>query len=154
MFYKQKSQPGFTLIELLLVIAIIGLLATLAVTSLNNARIKSRDSRRLGDVRNIQTALELYFNDLGGYPSGTIGGVVQDGALGVDPRTSLSSANGFNSSVSGSTYMAKIQANPSPGGSDYVYSSDGSTYTITFTLESPSGGLSSGVHSGVPNYIR
>lgn len=150
-----KKQKGFTLIELLLVIAIIGLLATMAVTSLGNARLKSRDSRRLEDVRNIQTALELYFSDHSSYPTGTIGGVVQDGALGVGSRLSLSSTNGFNTSVAGATYMADVPANPEPGGSAYTYScADGNTYTITFSLEGPAGGLPAGGHSGVPNYIQ
>ena len=63
--YKRK---GFTLIELLVVIAIIGLLATLAVVALNNARQKSRDARRISDIKQIQTALELYYNDEGNYP--------------------------------------------------------------------------------------
>jgi len=55
---KKINQKGFTLIELLVVIAIIGLLSTLAVVSLNNARTKSRDARRVADIEQIQTALE------------------------------------------------------------------------------------------------
>ena len=63
-----KNKKGFTLIELLVVIAIIGLLSTLAVVALNNARQKSRDAKRVADVKQIQTALELFYNDCGGYP--------------------------------------------------------------------------------------
>jgi len=55
-----RNKRGFTLIELLVVIAIIGLLSTLAVVSLNNARGKARDARRISDVKVIQTALEFY----------------------------------------------------------------------------------------------
>ncbi|MFH0856720.1 MAG: prepilin-type N-terminal cleavage/methylation domain-containing protein, partial [bacterium] len=62
------NRKGFTLIELLVVIAIIGLLSTLAVVSLNTARAKARDARRISDVKQIQTALELYYNDKGAYP--------------------------------------------------------------------------------------
>ncbi len=55
------SKPkGFSLIELLVVIAIIGLLSTMAVVSLNNARVKARDTRRMGDIKAIQTAIEMY----------------------------------------------------------------------------------------------
>ena len=57
------NKKGFTLIELLVVIAIIGLLSTLAVVSLNNARGKARDARRVSDVKAIQTAIELYKAD-------------------------------------------------------------------------------------------
>ena len=53
---------------MLVVIAIIGLLSTLSIVALNNARARSRDARRLSDIKQMQTALELYFNDVGTYP--------------------------------------------------------------------------------------
>jgi prepilin-type N-terminal cleavage/methylation domain-containing protein len=60
---RNESQSGFTLIELLVVIAIIGLLSSVVLASLNSAREKSRDARRLSDLRQLQTALELIFDD-------------------------------------------------------------------------------------------
>lgn len=58
------------MIELLVVIAIIGVLASVVLSSLSSARAKGRDSKRLGDLRNIQTALELYATDNNGkYPT-------------------------------------------------------------------------------------
>lgn len=63
------KKKGFTLIELLVVIAIIGLLATIAAVALNNARISSRDTKRLGDMKQVQTAMELYFNANSEYPN-------------------------------------------------------------------------------------
>ncbi len=70
---KNQKKKGFTLIELLVVIAIIGLLATLSVVALNNARERARDTRRISDVKQIQTALELYYNanQVQGYPATT-----------------------------------------------------------------------------------
>ena len=65
----QKTSSGFTLIELLVVIAIIGLLASVVLVSLNNARIKARDAKRLTDMRQIQTALDLYYQKNGQYPN-------------------------------------------------------------------------------------
>lgn len=53
---------GFTLIELLVVIAIIGILASIVLASLNTARVKSRNARRIADLKQIQLALELYFD--------------------------------------------------------------------------------------------
>lgn len=64
-------KKGFTLIELLVVIAIIGILASIVLASLNSARIKSRDARRVADIKQIQLALELYFDANGSYPTAT-----------------------------------------------------------------------------------
>lgn len=61
-------QRGFTLIELLVVIAIIGMLSSVILASLNSARAKSRDTRRIADLSQIRTALELYYDDHGFYP--------------------------------------------------------------------------------------
>ncbi len=64
-----KNKKGFTLIELLVVIAIIGLLSTLSILALNQARARARDAKRISDIKQIQTALELYYNDAGQYPA-------------------------------------------------------------------------------------
>lgn len=66
---KKIDKPAFTLIELLVVIAIIGILSTLAVVALQNARKNARDAKRVADVKQMQTALELYYNDVGEYPA-------------------------------------------------------------------------------------
>ena len=60
--FKFRKNQGFTLIELLVVIAIIGVLASVVLASLNTARKKSRDARRIADIKQIQLALELYFD--------------------------------------------------------------------------------------------
>ncbi|MDP2593411.1 MAG: prepilin-type N-terminal cleavage/methylation domain-containing protein, partial [bacterium] len=59
---------GFTLIELLVVISIIGLLSAVVLASLNSARAKARDARRIADFATIQTALELFYDQTGSYP--------------------------------------------------------------------------------------
>jgi len=63
-------KKGFTLIELLVVIAIIGILASIVLVSLNNARSKARDIKRVGDMRGLQLALEGYYDDHEFYPVG------------------------------------------------------------------------------------
>ncbi len=66
--YKINSHKGFTLIELLVVIAIIGILSSVVLASLNSARIKARDVKRQVEIKQIQTALELYYSENGNYP--------------------------------------------------------------------------------------
>ena len=70
-----NSKKGFTLIELLVVISIIGLLSSVVLASLNTARAKSRDARRISDIRQIRNALELYKDSTGYYPT-TLGALV------------------------------------------------------------------------------
>lgn len=69
---RNTPNLGFTLIELLIVVAIIGILTSIVMIFLTDARQKSRDSRRFEDLRQIKNALELYSTDKGGhYPPGT-----------------------------------------------------------------------------------
>jgi len=145
-----KYRPGFTLIELLVVIAIIGLLSTLAVISLTSARLKARDSRRVSDIKQVQTALELYFSDCYGYPTA------------VTPMTGSIAGNDGVCSIPNSTiYMKIVPSNPTPmtDGScpnvDYNYVRDsGSTYHITYCLGGITGGLPAGTHRATPAGIR
>jgi|SRR3989344_4945399 len=59
---------GFTLIELLVVVSIIGVLSSIVIGSLQNARIKATNTRKNSIAYDYQIALELYFNDHGKYP--------------------------------------------------------------------------------------
>ncbi len=67
---KKKSYHtrGFTLIELLVVISIIGLLSSIVLTSVNSARVKARDVRRLADIRQLVTVLQFYYDDNNAFP--------------------------------------------------------------------------------------
>ncbi len=64
---QSQSKAGFTLIELLVVIAIIGILSSVVLASLNSARAKGRDAKRISDLHNIQLALELYYDKYSTY---------------------------------------------------------------------------------------
>lgn len=69
MMRSRRKISGFTLIELMVVIAIIGILSSMISVSLSYARMKARDARRISDLTQIRTALELYYSDNGKYPS-------------------------------------------------------------------------------------
>src|SRR3990167_4664228 len=92
-----KNKKGFTLIELLVVIAIIGVLSTVVLSQLNEARAKARDARRISDLKNIQIALELYRHNNGFYPS------YESGELTNGISVSLGTANS-----SGNNYAANL----------------------------------------------
>ncbi|HEV8666316.1 MAG TPA: type II secretion system protein [Candidatus Paceibacterota bacterium] len=59
---------GFTLIELLVVISIIGILATIVLTSLNSARQKAKTSTASSQLEQIQTAFQIFYETYGDYP--------------------------------------------------------------------------------------
>lgn len=68
MISVSSKTNGFTLVELLVVISIIGILSSFAIVSLNSARIKARDALRKGDMAQLRTALNLYYDDYYHYP--------------------------------------------------------------------------------------
>ena len=59
----RKNKKGFTLIELLVVIAIIGLLASIVLVSMGPARKKARDTRRMADLRQVSSGMEMCYDD-------------------------------------------------------------------------------------------
>lgn len=100
------SKRGFTLIELLVVIAIIGILSSVVLASLNSARRKGRDARRVADLKQLQLALELYYDANGSYPAAvSVANLVTPGyiaAIPLDP--SDQSAYPYDQVSSGSGY--------------------------------------------------
>jgi type II secretion system protein G len=113
------NKSGFTLIELLVVIAMIGILASLLMVNYIGIRARAKDAQRKSDLRQIQSALELYRSDSGGYPA------------------SLPSC-GSTLSYSGVTYMRQIPCDPinaAPFTYSYQNAYGGSSYTLGGCIE-------------------
>jgi len=109
--------------------------------SLDDARARARDSKRISDIKQIMTGLELYYNDNNHYPIATnkvLLGVGNYACLGLDDFTS-SNCDRF--------IMKKIPTNPGPETREYAYQClDGKNYRLEFGLEIGSGSYSSGAY--------
>ena len=148
----KNNKKGFTLIELLVVIAIIGLLSTLAVVALNNAREKSRDARRVADVKQMQTAFELFYNDTGFYPTApaAVDICFTGAAIGETGGCCLSSTNNIAATCAGTTYMAVMPDDPDTSVHYLMVGIGDQTYTLEYDLEGITGGIPAGVHYASP----
>jgi type II secretion system protein G len=89
MIKLHSRTSGFTLIELLVVIAIIGILASVVLSSLGNARATARDAKKLSEIRQVQTALEMYRNQHGTYPSQTTNTLCSTNRMGGTASTGI-----------------------------------------------------------------
>lgn len=122
-----NHQLGFTLIELLIAISIIGILSTLILANLQDARVKARDTQRKNDLKQVKTALRMYYNDYQGYPTGS-------GEIG-----SIAWGNPFT--VGTITYMKALPLDPLyTAGYTYFYtgSANNESFSIYACLENKS----------------
>ncbi|MGH7728060.1 MAG: type II secretion system protein [Vulcanimicrobiaceae bacterium] len=69
-----SNQRGFTLVELMVVVAIIALIASIVIPNYVHARAQAAVADSEANLKQIATALELYYADLQCYPGGTCAG--------------------------------------------------------------------------------
>ncbi len=150
MLHIRAKQSGFTLIELLVVIAIIGLLASIVMVALSNARSKGRDVQRKANLKQIQIALELYYNDNGSYPStagvfwgqtSAYGSHGNSGATGYIPNLAPTYISSLPTDpFTGTAHNIAIYGGANCGATEtsYYYRSDGVNYKafVACTIES------------------
>ncbi len=137
-----QRKNGFTLTELMIVVSIIALLAAGVTIALQNARLSSRDARRVNDIAQIRAALNMYYGRYNSYP------------------TAITS--GHPLSIGSTIYMISVPSNPRPRNDgicdvnkeyDYAQQDGGLSYTLSFCLGSSVEGISAGVNLAVPDDI-
>jgi len=122
MINNAKNKKGFTLVEIMLVIAIIGVITTLAIPAYENVLMNGRDNKRTADIVLLQQTLEIYHRQEGTYPDT------------LTPGTQLIGTSTAN------IYLASIPTFPSDLDGDCASSTynyvkiDDDTYILNFCL--------------------
>jgi prepilin-type N-terminal cleavage/methylation domain-containing protein len=148
---RQHNKKGFTLIELLVVIGIIAVLTSIAVVALGSARKKARDAKRVSDVKAVQNALELYYQESNGYPTESPAVELGQGSFKALCSTGFEAACGGTATE----FMGLVPTAPLPmdGGCSvddnrYIYEATaGGAYTITFCLGDNFGDYLAGIRT-------
>ncbi len=155
---SKKNALGFTLIEILIVIMLIGILSVIGVYGFTSSQQRVRDATRKADLKNLQTALRLYYNDRGRYPASSGGQINACGSSCNSP------CNWGSEWLCGSTsYMSTLPKDPvsqSADGYVYVYTvnaSDSDLYTLSTCLENKNdshGIVDTGCNSGLKFEVK
>jgi general secretion pathway protein G len=106
--HKKRSNRGFTLIEMMIVVAIIAVIAGVIAINFMNAKGKAQVAATQGNLKQIGTAMELYYGDNQAYPA----------------------SGNVTNTLPGTKYLNNTPTSPGPGGAKYVYTSAGTEYTI------------------------
>lgn len=145
MIQKIKEKSGFTFVEIMVVVAIIGALAALVTNAVQYVRVSGRDAKRVSDINQIRSALNLYYSKYSQYP------------------TEITPGQQF--AVNGNIYLETVPSNPLPYGDntecsdsaisnyDYTQRSSGLSYTLTFCLGYKQDDIQAGLNMAVPEAI-
>lgn len=98
---RKQSEAGFSLVELMVVVAIIGILASLAIPSIGKYMAKARQSEAKSQLSNLYTAEKAFFAEYTQYDS-------RFGAIGYSPEGKLRYNVGFATSVASTTYSGTL----------------------------------------------
>ena len=127
---RSSRRKGFTLVELLVTITIIAILTTVSAVVFSRTLAKARDGRRRADLKDLQTALELYYSENQAYPSTS--GAWWGQCSNYGGHTDTCSGDVFIPGLC-PTYINNIPIDPkadASGGDCYLYRSDGTDYSV------------------------
>ncbi len=126
MFCKLKSQGGFTLIELMIVIAIIGVLASIAIPNYISYRRRAMVARAQADLKTIEKAVSMLALDTGLYPSkrpfGELLGGPEEDDLNEDSCGLVAADDDFIDAGWAGPYIREVPKDP--WGNDYWFDND------------------------------
>ncbi|WP_153163156.1 prepilin-type N-terminal cleavage/methylation domain-containing protein [Zoogloea sp. 1C4] len=105
---RPRLQDGFTLVELLIVVVILGVLAAIAIPQFSASTDDSKAAALDATLSNLRTAIELYYQQHGSYPSavaagGSFGAIDTEAAF-VSQLVKFTSAAGAVSNTKDATY--------------------------------------------------
>lgn len=155
----RRNNKAFTLVELLVVISILGVLATIGLVVFGSAQIRGRDTERKSDLKQIASALEIYYNDYESYPAGLDGQI-----LGCPITTNTACTWGTSQMTDGNTVYLKVVPDDPTTNFNYYYrtvavngvaNSGFQLFAQLENLQDPSAciGEDCGVHTDLPSGV-
>ncbi|MEJ1968865.1 MAG: type II secretion system major pseudopilin GspG [Rhizomicrobium sp.] len=136
---RRRDEAGYTLVELLVVLAILGLLATIATTQVLRYFASAKISTAHAQVESFSSALDLYKLDIGRYPTS------QEGLAAL--KTKPATADNWNG-----PYVKPTTSLNDPWGHPYTYASPGRHGEFDLSSNGPEGETSNGADPPVKNW--
>lgn len=126
------KKNGFTLIEILIVVAIIGILSTMGLMAFQKSLQRSRDARRIAEIKSLQGAAEQYY---------------ADHANNYNDTGAVAGCEHLNDYVRG---FGNAYQDPKGVSYECVFPDDGASYCISTDLENNNGNCSLNCIGDVP----
>ncbi|MBL6938837.1 MAG: type II secretion system major pseudopilin GspG [Alphaproteobacteria bacterium] len=140
--YRNRSrsgQGGYTLVELLVVLAILGLLATIATTQVLRYFASAKMSTAHAQIESLSSALDLYKLDVGHYPTS------QEGLAAL--KTKPATAENWNG-----PYVKPATNLNDPWGHPFLYAAPGKHGEFDLSSNGPDGESAAGADPAVRNW--